>query len=139
MQENNENITKIIERLSEYVEFKGISFNKIATSVGVSNSYFSKMVRNNGSLGEDIIKNILHFYDDINPEWLILGIGSMLKSKTTDQVFKNTYDPYNNFNKENPCLKCEALADRDKKIHELQTKLIECQERIINLINNQKL
>jgi plasmid maintenance system antidote protein VapI len=130
---------KIINRVAKLIEIKGISMTEFDKRISASNGYIGKLIRTNGSIGSDMIEKIFSVFPDINPEWLILGEGSMLKSKTTDQVFKNTYDPYNNFNKENPCLKCEALADRDKKIHELQTKLIECQERIINLINNQKL
>lgn len=79
MQENSENNTKIIDRLSYYADYKGDSFNKISQHIGVSNSYFSKMIKSRGSLGEDIISKILLFYEDINPEWFITGNGSMLK------------------------------------------------------------
>ena len=32
-------------------------------------------------MGEDIIGKILLFYEDINPEWLLLGNGEMLKTE----------------------------------------------------------
>lgn len=79
-----ENFTKIIERIEYYNELKELNFNQLAIAIGVSNSYFSKMVKNKGSLGEDIIKKILLFYDDINPEWLLTGQGSMLKGVNKD-------------------------------------------------------
>jgi|GEM_PF-412822 len=79
MQENTENNTKIINRLSQYINIKGDNFNKLALGMGVSNSYFSKMVRNNGSLGEDVIRKILLYYEEINPSWLLTGEGAMLK------------------------------------------------------------
>jgi transcriptional regulator with XRE-family HTH domain len=86
MQENNENITKIISRLEQYAVNQGINFNQIAQKIGVSNSYFSKMVKSNGSLGEDIIRKILLYYDNINTEWLITGAGDMLKSKKEIEI-----------------------------------------------------
>jgi len=81
MQEKNENITKIVERLSYYLEIEGDNFHKLATNIGLSNSYFSKMLKNKGSLGEDIIRKILLYYENINSEWLILGTGSMKKEE----------------------------------------------------------
>jgi cytidylate kinase len=59
MQEKSEKCKKIIERLSYLVEYKGDNFSKLAIDIGLSNSYFSKMSKNNGSLGEEVIKKIL--------------------------------------------------------------------------------
>lgn len=89
MQENRENITKIIQRLSLYVDNQDISFNQIANKIGVSNSYFSKMVRNDGSLGEDVITKILLYYDNINPEWLLTGHGPMLREELSTEIVVN--------------------------------------------------
>ena len=85
MQEKAENITKVIYRLQEYVKYKGITLNQIAVVIGVSNSYFSKMANSGGSLGEDIIRKILLFYDDLNSDWLIIGRGKMIKDGTISQ------------------------------------------------------
>lgn len=79
MQEKSENITKTIGRLSEYITYSGITFNKLATELGLSNSYFSKMVKNNGSIGSDIIENILRTHPELNADWLITGRGEMLR------------------------------------------------------------
>jgi hypothetical protein len=38
------------------------------------------MYKNKGDLGEEIIKKILLFYENLNPEWLLLGEGEMLKA-----------------------------------------------------------
>lgn len=79
MQEKSENITKTIDRLSEYITHSGMTFNKLATELGLSNSYFSKMVKNNGSIGSDIIENILRAHPELNADWLITGRGRMLR------------------------------------------------------------
>ncbi len=79
MQEKSE---KIIHRLKQYVDSKGISLNQIAVEIGISNSYFSKMLKNSGSMGEEIVRKILLFYEDINVEWFVTGNGEMLKQKS---------------------------------------------------------
>lgn len=85
MQEKIENITKIIHRLQEYVKCKGITLNQIAVAIGASNSYFSKMANNEGSLGEEVIRKILLYYDDLDPDWLVTGRGKMTKSEALSQ------------------------------------------------------
>ncbi|MDR1182364.1 MAG: hypothetical protein LBL13_10355 [Bacteroidales bacterium] len=79
MQKDNENNTKIIDRLLYIFDKQGGNFSQLATNIGLSNSYFSKMAKNRGSLGEDVIYKILLYYEKINPEWLLTGNGQMLK------------------------------------------------------------
>lgn len=74
-----ENFTKPIQRLAHYSKLKGVSLNKISTEIGVSNSYFSKMVRNDANIGSDIMEKILRAYNDINPAWFVLGEGNMFR------------------------------------------------------------
>lgn len=87
MQEKEENITKTIHRLSKYITTIGSTFNKLAIELGISNSYFSKMVKNGGSIGSDIIENILRIHPDINPDWLITGQGNMLRTTTPEPQY----------------------------------------------------
>ena len=88
MQEKKENITKTIQRLQEYAKYKHITLNQISVAIGVSNSYFSKMVKNGGSMGEDVIRKILLFYDDLEADWLLTERGEMLKSKAPEPCCK---------------------------------------------------
>jgi len=74
-----ENITKTIERLVKYIEYKDLSLNKFSLSIGVSNSYLHKMIKNKASIGSDIIENILRIYPELNPAWLLTGEGDMLR------------------------------------------------------------
>lgn len=131
MQENSENFTKIINRLQQYVDYKGISFNKIAQNINVSNSYFSKMLKNNGDLGENVIKKTLLYYEDINSDWLITGRGLMLRDsheynryvKNNSVVGGNLSGNGNNINQNNTAelideLRAQLLA-KDKQIERL--------------------
>lgn len=122
MHDNNENITKIIFRLSLFIDSQGSNFNKLAVNIGVSNSYFSKMLNNNGSLGEDIIRKILLYYKNLNPEWLILGVGDMLRNENQEELSVNTIlRRYETLAIENAALKTrnEVL---ENKIEELEGK-----------------
>jgi transcriptional regulator with XRE-family HTH domain len=91
MQDNVENFTKIIERLSYFIKTKGDNFNQLALNTGLSNSYFSKMLKNKGSLGEETIRKILLYYENINPEWLLLGNGAMIKENSLPTAMPNKY------------------------------------------------
>mgnify|MGYP000007731920 CR=1 FL=1 len=41
------------------------------------------MVKNNGSIGSDVIENILRIHPELNADWLITGRGSMLRHEPT--------------------------------------------------------
>ena len=126
MQEKAENITKIIYRLQEYVKYKGITLNQIAVVIGVSNSYFSKMANSGGSLGEDIIRKILLFYDDLNSDWLIIGRGKMIKDGTISQ---NEAPDFVN------AKLVQALADANKALSAANETILQQQEMIAKHTN----
>jgi len=123
MQDNNENNTKIISRLSQYIDSQGSNFNKLSKNIGVSNSYFSKMLNNNGSLGEDIIRKILLYYENLNPEWLILGVGEMLRNDNLSEKDSLTtvLKRYEALAVENANLKIRN-AEQEKRIEELEKR-----------------
>lgn len=84
MQEKRENNTKVIDRIYEYISIKWLTFNKLALELNISNSYFSKMFKNKGSIGSDIIEKILRVHPDLNADWLITGRGTMLYDAKQD-------------------------------------------------------
>lgn len=89
MQEKTENNTKVIDRIYEYITSIGLTFNKLAIELNISNSYFSKMYKNKGSIGSDIIEKILRIHTDLNADWLITGRGSMLLNNTKEDIDEN--------------------------------------------------
>jgi len=113
-----EYFTKTIQRLTYFVETKGLSLNKLSVQIGVSNSYFSKMVRNNASIGSDILEKILRSFPELNAEWLLTGAGEMtndlLKVGEIDQdLLKVTHEEL----PPGPCRQCEG---KDQMIAALQ-------------------
>lgn len=69
----------ILNRIKEYLDFKGISISAFEKSIGMSNASFGKSLKNNGAIGTDKLENILNIYPDISVEWLITGNGEMIK------------------------------------------------------------
>ncbi len=80
MQIKRENFTNISERIAYLIDYLNVSTNKFSNTIGASNSYFNKLIKNGGSIGSDRIEKILRAYPEINPEWLITGEGAMLKN-----------------------------------------------------------
>lgn len=112
-----ENITKTIERLVQFSDYSGISLNKIAVEIGVSNSYFSKMVRNKANMGSDIIEKILRTYKEINPDWFLLGVGGMIRNKK--QSIDILEEPITQY-KGSRCEKCKL---KDELIESLRNQV----------------
>jgi len=121
-----ENITKTIERIAYFVEKKGISLNKFSQQLGVSNSYFSKMIKNKASVGSDIIENILRFYPEINTNWLLTGTGDMLYGSTTSKEASNL--------PAGPCKQCELrdmiIAKQEDSIELLKDKISQLHKQL---------
>lgn len=68
------------ERLSEFMSFKGINNNALTVAAGLSVGLIGKAITNNSGINSSSIEKILHAYPEINVEWLLTGIGNMLKS-----------------------------------------------------------
>ncbi|QWX85349.1 hypothetical protein H0I23_06835 [Cellulophaga sp. HaHaR_3_176] len=73
---------KTIDRLMQYIKFAGLSARQFDISIGASNGYTLRMLKNNASIGSDVIENIIATYPDLNLIWLITGEGEMIKKET---------------------------------------------------------
>ncbi len=70
----------MIKRLGQYIAEKDISYYLFENSIKASRGSISKAVKNNKSIGSNVIENILTTYVDLNPVWLLTGKGEMLLS-----------------------------------------------------------
>jgi phage repressor protein C with HTH and peptisase S24 domain len=71
----------ITERILKYLEYKGITKYKFCKDLGLSNGFLEKP----REISTDKYANILVYFPDISPAWLLTGEGEMLKKQ------KNTY------------------------------------------------
>ncbi|MDR2622144.1 MAG: hypothetical protein LBC48_06135 [Dysgonamonadaceae bacterium] len=67
-----------IQRIKEYIDYKGISNKRFEESIGFSNGAFASQLKKSKTIGVDKLENILSAYPDINPMWLLKGEGEML-------------------------------------------------------------
>lgn len=73
------------ERIREYLDYKGITKYKFCNDLGFSN----KFLDNSSNMGTDKACKILHYYPEINSEWLLTGNGAMIKEDNTNIVIMN--------------------------------------------------
>lgn len=71
---------KTINRLIQFIQYKGLSARQFDLSIGASNGYTLRMKKNNASVGSDVIENIIRKYPQLNLIWLITGKGEMLNA-----------------------------------------------------------
>lgn len=73
------------ERMREYLYYKGITKYKFCNDLGFSN----KFLDNSSNMGTDKACKILHYYPEINSEWLLTGNGPMIKEDNTNIIIMN--------------------------------------------------
>lgn len=76
---------KIIERVFEYIKYKGVTVADFERKNSLSNGYLRKMKQRNADIGETIMISILENCPEISLDWFVLGNGSMLKTPTTSE------------------------------------------------------
>lgn len=70
------------DRISKYIDFKGISVYKLEVDAGFSNGYWRKTK----SISANAVENILRIYSDLDPVWVITGVGEMIKQPSTQEA-----------------------------------------------------
>ena len=68
---------KITERILQILEYKGITEYKFNKDLGFSNGFLNK----SREISTDKYANILSYFPDVNPYWLLTGKGQMLKQQ----------------------------------------------------------
>ena len=97
----------VTQRLSEYLEAKGINQYTFEVKIGVSQGSISKAIKQNKSIGSQRLENILNSFPDLSPEWLLTGKGEMLREVkegkdteeylpllSTDNILRDPGRPY---------------------------------------------
>lgn len=88
----------VLERIKEYIDYKGITISAFEKSIGMSNASFGKSLKSGKGIGSDKLEKILKVYTDISPSWLLTGEGTMLKNDTPpplEAAVQPIYQPYN--------------------------------------------
>lgn len=73
---------KAIERLYQYMEYKGLKPTSLEKKIGLSNGYLGVQRKRNADMGEGVFLKIIDNCRDINSSWLLTGEGNMLRSES---------------------------------------------------------
>jgi hypothetical protein len=68
------------KRLKQFIDYKNISLNAFDKSIGASNGYIGKQIKNEASIGSEMLATISEAYPELNLYWLVSGEGEMLKN-----------------------------------------------------------
>ena len=70
----------IKKNILQFLDYKGITKYKFYQITGITRGVLDQ---NNGMSEENIARILVHF-DEISPDWLILGKGNMLRNETNE-------------------------------------------------------
>lgn len=78
---------KTIERVEVLIKSLNISISKFEKLTNMSNNSIQTAIKRNSNLKDETLNSILTAYPQINPTWLLTGVGSMLKDKLEEMEF----------------------------------------------------
>lgn len=78
---------KPIERLGLYLKQNKIMFSTVEKATGLGNGYLSRQIKNQGSIGSEILEKICLSYPSLNTLWLLTGKG---EPEITDNANQNS-------------------------------------------------
>ncbi|MEH6680116.1 MAG: hypothetical protein V7724_06180 [Sediminicola sp.] len=77
---------KTIDRLTQFIQYAGLSARQFDLSIGAGNGYTLRMKKNHASIGSDVIETIIRTYPQLNLVWLMTGEGDMIKKNVETEV-----------------------------------------------------
>ncbi|MEY3209065.1 MAG: hypothetical protein RL064_1096 [Bacteroidota bacterium] len=129
---------KPIERISMYLKFRSITPHAFEKKILLSNGYFSKQLRNHGSVGSDILIKIHARYTELNILWVLIGEGQMIHELEAQQQHAMQVDEFTmKYEAENR--KLQTLESNVENLHTVlkdKEKIISLYEFMLNNNNN---
>lgn len=105
------------ERIIELLEAKGLSNSKFAEMIDIQKSSVSHFLRGRNNPSLEVVVKILKTFKEINPDWLLLGEGTMYKSEAKNE------SPPTLFHTENEVNTVEEKSNElDKSLAETSTE-----------------
>jgi transcriptional regulator with XRE-family HTH domain len=71
----------MVDRIKQILEFYRLSPASFAEQIGINRSNLTHLFSGRNQPSLDFAKKILHSYPEIKTEWLIMGVGEMLRSE----------------------------------------------------------
>ena len=96
---------KAIDRLSAFIEMKGMYPKAFEEACGLSNGYIGTCLKKKGSVGSDILERIAEAFPELNMNWVIAGKGYMVlkfkPSKDDEQATLKLEEEQENYKAKN--------------------------------------
>ena len=130
MQEKERNISPVKERIKQYVDTLSISMNEFYAKTGMSRGTLS----NSSGLTVDLLIKFFAVYPKVNPEWIVMGTGLMLKKEEMDHELGEderrdvVEEPKGSYQsrKTDVCRNCDRLE-----------KMVDAQEKLISHLSHE--
>ena len=91
------NEERIIDRLCNYMKYKGLNDNQVTKEAGLSSGLIGRAKKGYSDLGKKAAGKILTKYPDLNNVWLFTGSGKMINNpekEVSDNTEIATNEPY---------------------------------------------
>ena len=108
-------------RLKEYIDYKELSLRAFEASIGFSNGALTSQLKPGKTIGVDKLENILRVYEELSPDWLLTGKGTMLRNEQSESEQKLN-EIYEHLKRHTLQLE-EKLDDTQKELQELEDEL----------------
>lgn len=79
----------MIERIRQTIEYSQLSASAFADTIGISRSGLTHLLTGRNQPSLDVARKILAKYPEISTEWLIMGMGEMLRPEDANAVTDN--------------------------------------------------
>lgn len=122
----------MIQRLKQFIEYKGISVRKFEQNCDIKISTIQTAITKNTAIGSDKLIKIAENFRDLNMNWLFLGVGSMINDGDYNYIEPSPKAQKNTKTDENTNILVLELVRQIKELTAENTQLK------IQLNNNQK-
>lgn len=100
----------ILDRIRLIIENERLTIASFERKIGVSNATIGKAIERNKGVSSDVLQKILETFLMINPDWLLLGKGEMLRSEGRENMHTAL---------EKEKILKNFIAEKDRRIEEL--------------------
>jgi transcriptional regulator with XRE-family HTH domain len=112
----------MIDRIKQVMEFSGLSPAQFATELGINRSNLTHLFSGRNQPSLDFIRKILIRFPQVKTEWLMMGMGSMLKDESIKIPIQNIIEP------NEPDLFSQSIQKVEKSVPIEENKPIEKNE-----------
>jgi len=77
--------TEVAKRIAELIEYSGMKVADFAERVGIQKSAVSHLISGRNKPSFEVLSSMLILFPELNPDWLILGTGNMLRQTNISQ------------------------------------------------------